>query len=113
MGLEPHAFLKIAYIGTALHVLCAIAFRLAVTKESALFRQLFAQPNPEGTFIRGPWQMRTKYFAPWVASPETLTRAPGWVQAAFWGARIGGTLLFVGLVGILLSMLYIASTGHP
>jgi hypothetical protein len=100
-----------AQLGMATHILCTIALRFSIEVDSPLFEELFAFPILGGITKR-PWLLRAKYFIPWVATPEDLVEYTVWVQALFWGARLGGTLLALGFVGFLFSFVYIVVSGQ-
>jgi hypothetical protein len=112
MGADlPLALFKAAQIGLGGHVLCTVALRLSVETNSAVFEQLFSAPILGG-ITRAPWLLRAKYFFPWVPAPEDLAEYTLLTRVLFWGARLGGTVLLLGLVGFLSSAVYIGVGGQ-
>ncbi len=105
----PETLFQAAFIGMALHIVCSLALRFSVEVDSDLFGKLFAEPLL-GDIFRTPWLLRAKYFLPWIPSPEDLAEYTVFVRLLFWGARLGGTVLLLGLIGFLSSEVYIVGS---
>jgi hypothetical protein len=107
----PLTFFRIAGVGLGAYVMCNFLLRRTLASDSDVFQELFTQPI-FGSITGAPGQLRAKYFLPWAPSPEFLDEESPWVRVWFWGARLGGTLLFVAIAGFLASEVYIGTIGH-
>ncbi len=107
---NAEAFFQIGGIGLVVYIVCNFALRRYLAPDSDVFEQIFDRPI-FGTITRAPMHIKTKYFIPWVPSPEYLHKESLWVKTLFWGARLGGTVLAVGIAAFLLSAIYIATNG--
>ena len=103
----PLMFFQIAGLGMGTLIICTIILKRALSPESEVYEQLFTRPMLGGTF-----QLRGRYFIPWARSPEFLGEESAGVQLLFWAARLGGSILVLGLAGFLASELYIGTIGR-
>ena len=99
------ALANVVVIAVALHLLCTLALRFALSRHSSTFPQLFAQPilnkHPGGS-----WILRAKYLLPWVPNPAEWSRERAFLRVLLLGARIGGTVMALALIGAIGSLLY-------
>lgn len=95
----------------ASHVLCTIALRFYIRMSNSMFPELFAEPVLNKGM--GPWLLRAKYFIPWVSAPALLAQEKSLVRIFFWGARLGGTALVLGLAVMVGTVLYVALVSNP
>ena len=107
----PAVLFEIAGVGMAVHIICTFILRRTLAPDSDVFEQLFTRPLAGG-ITGAPLQLQGRYFMPWVPAPEVLNEESTWVRLLFWGARLGGTALGLGLLGFLGSELYIGTIGH-
>jgi hypothetical protein len=103
----PQTLFQIAGIGLASVIFCTAVLKRTLSPDSDVFGEIFTRP-----FFGGPFQLQGRYFIPWVRSPEFLGEESVWVQLLFWGARLGGMLVAVGLIGFLASETYIGTIGQ-
>lgn len=100
-----YALFQLLQFGVVVHVLCTIALRLYVRIRNPIFPALFAEPVLNKGM--GPYLLRLKYFLPWVPAPPLLAQEKSLVRIFFWGARLGGTILALGLVVMVGVMFYV------
>nr|AAS92953.1 hypothetical protein [uncultured bacterium] len=106
----PLMLLEIAGIGMLLNILSTVLLRLNVATDSDIFGQMFAKPML-GSVTGMPF-LNAKYFAPWKRSPEFLDEEGLWIRTLFQLARIGGTVMTLGVVSFLISVVYIGTLGQ-
>jgi hypothetical protein len=100
-----YAFSQLLTIGVATHVICSIGLRCYVRQRSPMFPELFAEPALSRGI--GPWLLRVRYFFPWVPAPALLTQEKSLVRYLFWGARLGGAVIILGLCVMVGIMIYV------
>lgn len=100
-----YALFQLIQFGLVVHVLCTIALRFYVRIRNPVFPALFAEPVLNKGV--GSYLLRLKYFLPWVPAPAQLAQEKSLVRILFWGARLGGTILALGLVIMVGIMFYV------
>ena len=104
----PQVLLQLAGVGMVANFICTAVLRRNLAADSDLAGELFAKPFSGG----GARYLNARYFFPWVKSPEYLAEESWSLQSLFWVARLGGTVMALGLVGFLASVIYLGTVGQ-